>query len=205
MSDNLAAENSIQNVHLQEFNYSTDKLYENFSNYSAFHYRSIYIHSFITLNNENESNESKSESERIIEILTKEYELIENAIFTEPDDQSAWWYYRYILQLSLKYSNKNESLNKWYLITINNQYDLVKNLLGIEECCKWGMLLLIDISKLLIDSKTIQINDEMNESNENNESIEELLNYRKSLLLMLINNDNMHIKRYQYLLFLNHK
>jgi hypothetical protein len=34
----------------------------------------------------------------LTDILETEFQLIENAIYTEPDDQSAWWYNIFILQ-----------------------------------------------------------------------------------------------------------
>jgi geranylgeranyl transferase type-2 subunit alpha len=61
-----------------EWNFTTTKIHANFSNGSAFHYR------------------SKLLPYRHIEV-EPELELIHNAIFTEPDDQTAWWYLEYLL------------------------------------------------------------------------------------------------------------
>ena len=63
-----------------EWNFTTTKISANFSNGSAFHYRSKLLHY------------------RLVDVLP-ELELIHNAIFTEPDDQTAWWYLEYLLPL----------------------------------------------------------------------------------------------------------
>jgi geranylgeranyl transferase type-2 subunit alpha len=63
-----------------EWNFTTTKINANFSNGSAFHYRSKLLHY------------------RLVDV-EPELELIHNAIFTEPDDQTAWWYLEYLLPL----------------------------------------------------------------------------------------------------------
>lgn len=59
-------------------NFSTERLNINFSNYSSWHYRS-------TLRNLDGN------------CLDQEIELVQNAIFTDPTDSSAWFYFRWIL------------------------------------------------------------------------------------------------------------
>ena len=56
------------------------KIQDNFSNYSAIHHRSKLLPLLL-----------KHPS------IQQELELVHNAIFTEPDDQTAWWYHRYLL------------------------------------------------------------------------------------------------------------
>ena len=65
-----------------EMKFSMKKISENFSNYSAFHHRSVYLR-----NCQGDLND----------ILEKELSIVHDAIFTEPDDQSAWWYYQWCL------------------------------------------------------------------------------------------------------------
>jgi hypothetical protein len=65
-----------------ELSYSSEKIQENFSNYSAFHHRSLYI---------------KKAGQNLRDILPAEFSTVENAIFTEPDDQSAWWYHQFLV------------------------------------------------------------------------------------------------------------
>ncbi|EPZ32739.1 hypothetical protein O9G_000814 [Rozella allomycis CSF55] len=61
----------------------------NFSNYSAWHHRSNMIL--------NMHNDEKREA------ITKDIEFIKNAIFTEPNDQSAWFYYKWLINQSKLY------------------------------------------------------------------------------------------------------
>jgi geranylgeranyl transferase type-2 subunit alpha len=65
-----------------EFEFSTFKIEENFSNYSAFHHRSVYIRAL---------------SAPVPELIDQEMTIVENAIFTDPFDQSAFWYYQVII------------------------------------------------------------------------------------------------------------
>jgi len=71
----------------EEFQYSTEKIEQNFSNYSAFHHRSVFI-----LQLGHKKIEAKQAA------LTVELAIVENATFTDPFDQSAWWYYRFLIQ-----------------------------------------------------------------------------------------------------------
>ena len=67
-----------------EYEFSNEKIKENFSNYSAFHHRSVYIVLIIKNNNYN--------LDIMKDLVNEEIDIITNAIFTEPDDQSSWWY-----------------------------------------------------------------------------------------------------------------
>lgn len=85
----------------------TDRLIgSNFSNYSSWHYRSTLLP---LLHPQPEAEPPRasstppppspqSRSHRVCEEqLLKEYELVQNAFFTDPNDQSAWFYYRWLL------------------------------------------------------------------------------------------------------------
>lgn len=61
-----------------ELQFSQNLLNENFSNYSSWHYRS-------TLQKINEEN------------VDHEITLVQNAVFTDPADSSAWFYLRWVL------------------------------------------------------------------------------------------------------------
>ncbi|XP_029188106.2 geranylgeranyl transferase type-2 subunit alpha-like isoform X3 [Acropora millepora] len=75
---------------VDEFNFSTEKIRENFSNYSSWHYRS----KLLPLIHPCQSGDMERVEE---EALMKEFDLAQNAFFTDPYDQSAWFYHRWLL------------------------------------------------------------------------------------------------------------
>ncbi|GBO40565.1 Geranylgeranyl transferase type-2 subunit alpha, partial [Araneus ventricosus] len=72
----------------EELDYSTTLIETNFSNYSAWHYRST----LLPIVHYDASKGSIKE-----DVLLKEFDLIQNAAFTDPDDQSVWFYHRWLL------------------------------------------------------------------------------------------------------------
>ncbi|XP_077572773.1 geranylgeranyl transferase type-2 subunit alpha [Stigmatopora nigra] len=83
----------------------TDRLIgSNFSNYSSWHYRSTLLPLLHPQSPESAPPSGSSPSSpqnhthRMCgDQLLKEYELVQNAFFTDPNDQSAWFYYRWLL------------------------------------------------------------------------------------------------------------
>ncbi|KAE8695389.1 serine/threonine-protein kinase CTR1-like [Hibiscus syriacus] len=72
-----------------ELKYTEDMIYTNFSNYSAWHNRSVLLSALL---------EKKAEGFLSKEnVLPEEYEFIHQAIFTDPDDQSGWFYHLWLL------------------------------------------------------------------------------------------------------------
>ncbi|KAI7994910.1 Geranylgeranyl transferase type-2 subunit alpha 1 [Camellia lanceoleosa] len=64
----------------EELHFTTDLINEDFSNYSSWHNRSF----------------SKEK------VLTEEYDLVHQALFTDPDDQSGWFYHLGLLEQTVK-------------------------------------------------------------------------------------------------------
>lgn len=72
---------------LDEFDFTTLKIYQNFSNYSAWQRRSNLLPKYL----------GKIEKEHEIDsILRNEVEMCRNAAWTEPSDQSIWFYQRWL-------------------------------------------------------------------------------------------------------------
>ncbi|XP_077234116.1 RAB geranylgeranyl transferase alpha subunit 1 [Tasmannia lanceolata] len=67
----------------------TEKMRGSLSNYSAWHNRSVLLSHLLRQNAQGFVPREK--------VLTEEYDLIHNAIFTDPDDQSAWFYHLWLL------------------------------------------------------------------------------------------------------------
>ncbi|KAJ8958872.1 hypothetical protein NQ318_019639 [Aromia moschata] len=90
-----------------ELKFSTERLNANFSNYSSWHYRS-------TLRQLDE------------ESIGTELSLVQNAVFTDPADSSAWFYFRWVLS--------NPSVTK------DRRQELLEAFEQLEELdpdCKW--------------------------------------------------------------------
>ncbi|CDP11513.1 unnamed protein product [Coffea canephora] len=78
----------------EELQYTTDMIYENFSNYSAWHNRSVLLSRLLK-----EEVEGYYPKEKV---LTEELEFVRNALFTDPDDQSGWFYHLWLLDQTVK-------------------------------------------------------------------------------------------------------
>lgn len=93
-----------------ELKFSTDRLNSNFSNYSSWHYRS-------TLRSLNE------------DCIEEDLTLVQNAVFTDPADSSAWFYLRWVLS--------NPALNKYKRQELLDAFEQLQEL---EPDCKWILL-----------------------------------------------------------------
>ncbi|XP_043712538.1 geranylgeranyl transferase type-2 subunit alpha 1 [Telopea speciosissima] len=86
---------SLKNLSLEEeLKFTTDMIDTNFSNYSAWHNRSVLLSDLLKQKAQGFADREK--------ILTEEYELVHQAIFTDPDDQSGWFYHLWLLDQTVK-------------------------------------------------------------------------------------------------------
>ncbi|XP_026097300.1 geranylgeranyl transferase type-2 subunit alpha [Carassius auratus] len=90
----------------QELQFTDRLIGSNFSNYSSWHYRSTLLPQLhpqpapdsAPNTSPSPTTSPQAHSHRVCEEqLLKEYELAHNAFFTDPNDQSAWFYYRWLL------------------------------------------------------------------------------------------------------------
>ncbi|GBG75100.1 hypothetical protein CBR_g19613 [Chara braunii] len=75
----------------KELEYTMEKINQNFSNYSAWHYRSYLLPQI------DKGDSYKHDSEETRQWLTEEFDLIQQGLFTEPDDQSVWMYHSWLV------------------------------------------------------------------------------------------------------------
>ncbi|CAL5428136.1 unnamed protein product [Camellia sinensis] len=68
----------------EELHFTTDLINENFSNYSSWHNRSVILSHLLEKRAQGSFSKEK--------VLTEEYDLVHQALFTDPDDQSGWFY-----------------------------------------------------------------------------------------------------------------
>jgi geranylgeranyl transferase type-2 subunit alpha len=177
-----------------EFTFSGNKIKENFSNYSAFHHRSFYFRSILNSLNYNDQ-------------FNEEFSIVENAIFTEPDDQSAWWYHQFLIRTlskdalsnttnvtinSMTTSTINDRLN-YFKLVLESQINVMNSLLELESNSKWARVCLVELySQLIALPAATMIT--------SSQSTDELVTKRSDLLTQLVGLDATHAERYKYLL-----
>ena len=96
-----------------EFDFTTRKIHDNFSNFSAFFYRSQLLPLLSPT----------------LEQWHDEWRLIENAICTEPDDQTAWWYQALLLRMETFPLKEMKEQGLWH----EQHADLLRELLSEDE------------------------------------------------------------------------
>ncbi|KAJ6807115.1 geranylgeranyl transferase type-2 subunit alpha 1 [Iris pallida] len=74
---------------VDELKFTMDMINTNFSNYSAWHNRSVLLSNL--LKQKAEGFDTKES------IITEEYDLVRQALFTDPSDQSGWFFHRWLL------------------------------------------------------------------------------------------------------------
>ncbi|KAL7685612.1 putative geranylgeranyl transferase type-2 subunit alpha [Plasmopara halstedii] len=105
--------------------FTTQKIEQNFSNYSALHHRSINLPKPLTA-----------------EVIFDEIELIQQAVFTEPDDQSAWFYYRWLVTSMVELVKSSAENAVEFL---KKQAQWLEELVEMEAEAKWAIVTLADI------------------------------------------------------------
>ena len=137
-----------------EFAFTSTKLEQNFSNYSAFHHRSTLLRDAAAAN----------VGATWMELVGTELDVVQQAVFTEPDDQSAWMYFSWLLHgvaalspagkasLRLRAATGGElevpSLGERCAL-LREQLEVMQELLGEEEGCKWALLTASTIQSLV--------------------------------------------------------
>jgi geranylgeranyl transferase type-2 subunit alpha len=75
----------------EELKYTLSKIESNFSNFSAWHHRSLLLVPIWTAKGLDDTQRRKERDD--------EFELIRQAMFVDPDDQSVWTYHSWLLGL----------------------------------------------------------------------------------------------------------
>ncbi|KAG6379130.1 rab-protein geranylgeranyltransferase [Boletus reticuloceps] len=112
---------------MTELAYTTRKISASFSNFSAWHQRSK-VYSSLWNTGELDPIQSREE----------EFDLVHNALFTDPDDQSAWIYHRWLIG-----SGENEE-------QLRQEIAIIEELLGEQPDSKWCMDSLVYYCRLLL-------------------------------------------------------
>lgn len=127
-----------------ELAFTTDKIAQNFSNYSAFHYRSKLLE---RIGRETAAN---GQHPGTLARLREELQMVVQAAFTEPDDQSAWWYHRFLLAWAVR-SLMDEEGKSALVEVLEGELEQLQELIDMEPNCKWARLTLADTLSRLIE------------------------------------------------------
>lgn len=141
-----------------ELQYTLERIQKNFSNYSAWHQRSYLLQKKYTVSTPVSSSSSSSTISLIpLSFLSAELDLLRQAMFTEPDDQSPWFYHRWIIYEICKRlstvdwcNNQDtfESISKEIYTLLMNDCSHLRSLQDIESRSKWPLIALIHSSQL---------------------------------------------------------
>ena len=111
----------VDDLIISEWEFTTSKIQDNFSNGSAFHYRSKLIPMVLSIRSYNSIDNGDTDSpaylsnrqNTILDMAREEWEdILLNAIFTEPDDQTPWWYHNFIVAWAEPSSNLKDKLGE---------------------------------------------------------------------------------------------
>eukprot|EP00954_Amorphochlora_amoebiformis_P012717 995385-Amorphochlora_amoeboformis.AAC.1 len=128
---------------LDELKFSSSKIDDNFSNYSAWHHRSYIIPQLI----------EAGDPADIQKLVDEEFELLKQAFYTDPGDQSTWLYHRWLLGqvigLGVDQDRKASSTEPRKVLVkdkegqikiLQRELAMVEELIEIEPDCKWALL-----------------------------------------------------------------
>ena len=132
-----------------EFKYTFDKIGTNFSNYSSWHYRSKLIKDLYLYPEEDGTKITR-------DFFQTEITIIENAVFTDPNDQSAWVYHRWLF---------NEYLH----------HNILKRISISSSFKKIQLSFFTNVIDKLISMKLNMINIQLNENNLKSTTIDNAL------------------------------
>ena len=140
----------------------------------------------------------------VFQLIHDEFDLITNAIFTEPDDQTAWWYQVFLFHyLTTNVLNRNDT-NVTMLVTKYNEQIVQPHIQQVRELqnetnnnSKWvliGLLQCLQFVKkyhVMCDNTTATATDSGVDMNEINQE-------RRVVLQRLIQIDPDRKERYKY-------
>jgi geranylgeranyl transferase type-2 subunit alpha len=138
-----------------ELAYTLARINKNFSNYSAWHYRS---HLLLMIERKEKGGEKvplhDSRHQPLpLEVAGKELELVRKALYCEPDDQSGWFYHRWVLDrirdFALASSSGDASVSRLLVLLLLQDAGSLLELREAEPLSKWPCLGLAHVFQAL--------------------------------------------------------
>ncbi|KAI9697334.1 MAG: Rab geranylgeranyltransferase [Bogoriella megaspora] len=130
-----------------EYEYTTKAIQSNLSNFSAWHYRSKLIPRML--------NEQKADKTARRKTLNNEFQLIQNGLWTDPKDQSMWFYHQ-VLMKNVASSVAEESFvpdlsSADRLGLIEREIKGIEEMIDGAEGCKWIFLALLQYAQMYLE------------------------------------------------------
>ncbi|KAI9919464.1 hypothetical protein PsorP6_017601 [Peronosclerospora sorghi] len=104
-----------------QFAFTTKKIEPNFSNYSALHHRSITLLDPL-----------------MVDVLLDEISMVQQAVFADPDDKSAWFYYHWLVtsMLTLLQCSAPDAAtfltSQWVVVTLADVHDRMGEMTEVD-------------------------------------------------------------------------
>ncbi|KAL7530677.1 hypothetical protein ACHAXR_003623 [Thalassiosira sp. AJA248-18] len=193
----------LEEIITNEWDFTTSKIQDNFSNGSAFHYRSKLLPLILESRLSSSCSDTSegvdigaSPSERYgatLSLAREEWEnILLNAVFTEPDDQTPWWYHRFIVSWARPSDDLDDEIVDEYEALLFEMADSLRDLLEVERendmqvnaeskdeskgaKCKWAYIGLHLVLSTLLESKSLDKEEVVDLSEEAKECLAELL------------------------------
>jgi len=195
----------LEEIITNEWDFTSAKIQDNFSNGSAFHYRSKLLPLLLSsqLSSDSNSSEGNHKSDNVNErydailaLAREEWEsILLNAIFTEPDDQTPWWYHRFIVSWAKPSDDLEDGMFEEYESLLYEMADSLRDLLEVEResgmvgeedtdgkkdeskgaKCKWAYIGLHLVLSTLLESKSMDAHEAENLREEAEECLTELM------------------------------
>lgn len=127
-----------------ELQFTTMKIEQNFSNYSAWHQRTLLLKRMEeTVDTTAKNNPLPQTGVHNVALSTgkldQEYDLVHQAFFTEPEDQSGWFYYLWLFGNTL---HKSHLDNGYTIKRVEEEVEMCREMLQLEPSSKWVLLAL---------------------------------------------------------------
>uniref|UniRef100_A0A7S1FRN1 Geranylgeranyl transferase type-2 subunit alpha n=1 Tax=Corethron hystrix TaxID=216773 RepID=A0A7S1FRN1_9STRA len=125
----------LKDIVRSELNFTSAAVASNFSNSSALHYRSKLL-PVVALIDGRDNITSKR-----LDLARNELQsIVRDAVFTEPHDQTAWWYHRFLIGEFARPTLTDENdVVESYLTLLREEEEAIRELIKVEERgCKWA-------------------------------------------------------------------
>ncbi|KAI8105294.1 hypothetical protein M9435_000461 [Picochlorum sp. BPE23] len=143
----------------RELEYSRKKIEQNFSNYSAWHHRSTLLPLQGKEQDEIEKSVGNLSSKAVHDIpldtLEEEFQFVRQACYTDPLDQSGWFYHRWLLGCLGQHvreciASQEEEKKTRVLNMLCNELTMCGEIHELEPRAKWPVLTAIQIEKAIL-------------------------------------------------------